>query len=247
MSAFRAELLKARTTRLLLWFAIGLAGFIVLVVSVHVGTSDPLELDSPARQRSLFEVAGLAAILAALAGSVLMTTEYAHGTINQTFLSTPRRGRLLAAKLGAVAVAGAALGVLAVVTTLVTAGLWFAGRGIGFHGGSTLVPFAAAILAAALAAAMGLGLGSILRRQTATTVLILLWLLIGENIVAAIHGTGPYLPGFAVGGVVGARGHATDQTLAFGPALLVSLVYVAALCGLGYLVVDRTDVRSSGD
>jgi ABC-2 type transport system permease protein len=247
VNALRAELLKARTTRLLLWFALGLVGFIVLVVSVHVATSDPLELESPAQQRSLFEVAGLAAVLAALAGSVLVTTEYAHGTINQTFLTVPRRGRLLAAKLGAGAVAGAALGVLAAVTTLLTTALWFAGRGITFHGGSTLLPLAAAIGASALAAGMGLGLGAILRRQTATTVLILLWLLIAENILAAIHNTGRYLPGFAAAGVVAARGHATEQTLAFGGALLLSLAYVAVLCGLGYLVVARTDVSTGGD
>jgi ABC-type transport system involved in multi-copper enzyme maturation permease subunit len=224
-----------------------MVGFIVLVVSVHIGTSDPLELASASQQRSLVEVAGLAAVLAALAGSVLITAEYAHGTINQTFLTVPRRGRLLAAKLGAVAVVGAALAVLAAVTTFVTAALWFAARGIGFHLADSWLPLLGTVAASMFAAAMGLGAGAILRRQTATTVLILLWLLIGENILATIHGTGPYLPGFAAAGVAAARGHATDQTLAFGNALLVCLLYVAALCGVGFFVSAHSDVPSSGD
>ena len=248
MNAVRAELLKARTTRLLLWFGLGLVAFIVLVISVHLATSDPAEIDTASHQRSLFETAGLAGVLAVLVGSVLITTEYVHGTINQTFLAVPQRARMLAAKLTAVAVVGGALGLLAVAATFVTAALWFAGRGIGFHlGGGTWLPLLGAIGASMLAAAMGLGLGAVLRRQTASVVLILLWLLIGENILATIRGTGPYYPGYAVAGVVGARGNATDQTLAFGPALLVCLVYVAVLCGAGLAVVTLTDVPSSGD
>jgi ABC-2 type transport system permease protein len=248
VNAFRAELLKVATTRLLLWLGLGLVAFIVLVISVHVGTGDPLELQMRSSQRSLFEVAGLAGVLATLAGSVLITTEYAHGTINQTFLAVPQRPRLLVAKLGAVAVVGAALALLAGIATFVSATLWFAGRGIDLDlAGGTWLPLVAAIGASMLTAAMGLGVGSILRRQTAATVLILLWLLIGENVLTAVRGTGPYYPGFAAAGVVAARGHATEQTLAFLPALLVCLLYVAAFCALGFVLASRADVPSSGD
>jgi ABC-2 type transport system permease protein len=248
VNAVRAELVKATTTRLLLWIGLGLLAFIVLVVSVHLGTTAPSDVDTASDQRSLLETAGLAAVLAALVGSILITTEYVHGTINQTFLTVPQRPRLLAAKLAAVAIVGGALAVLAVIATFVTAALWFLGRGIHFHlGGGAWLPLLGAIAAAVLTAGMGLGLGSILRRQTASTVLILLWLLIGENVLATIKGTGPYYPGFAAAGVVAARGHATDQTLAFGPALLICLLYVAALCGAGFAIVTRTDVPSSGD
>jgi ABC-type transport system involved in multi-copper enzyme maturation permease subunit len=248
VNALRAELLKATTTRLLLWFGLGLVAFIVLVVSVHVATSDLFDLQTRSNQRSLLEVAGLAAVLSSLVGSVLITNEYVHGTINQTFLAVPKRGRLLATKLASVGLVGAALGLLAIVTTLVTAALWFAGRGIHFHlDGGVWLPLLGALGGSMLAAAMGLGVGSILRRQTASVLLILLWLLIGENILAAINGTGPYYPGYAVAGVVAARGHATDQTLAFGPALLMCLLYVAALCGVGFALTARTDVPTRGE
>ena len=76
MNAFRAELLKARTTRLFLWYGAGLAAFLVLVVSIHVGTDDRFDLATHSTQRSLMAVSGLSAVLAVLVGSVLVASEF---------------------------------------------------------------------------------------------------------------------------------------------------------------------------
>ena len=165
MNAVRAEVLKVVTTRLLLWFGLGLVAFVALVVSTHVGTGDRAELATPSSQRSLLEVAGLTGVIAVLVGSVLVTTEYAHGTINASFLAVPARERLLSAKLAAAVAIGAVLALLAVAATLVLGELWYAGRGITLHlGNGTWHPLAGAIGAAVLAAAAGVGVGAILRR-----------------------------------------------------------------------------------
>src|SRR5262249_58458185 len=101
MNALRAELLKARTTRLLLWFGLGLLAFLVLVLSIHIGSHDPASLRELSTQRSVFAFAGLTAVIAILIGAILITAEYAHGTINQRFLAVPARGKLLLAQLSA--------------------------------------------------------------------------------------------------------------------------------------------------
>jgi ABC-2 type transport system permease protein len=248
VNVLRAELLKATTTRLLLWFGVGVLAFIALVVSTHIGTGSPDELATASNQRSLLEAAGLTAVITTLVGSVLMTTEYAHGTINQSYLAVPARERLLLTKLVAAVLVAAALAVLAALATLLIGELWYAGRGITLHlGGGTWTPLLSVIGASMLAAAIGVGVGAILRRQTGSIVVILLWLLIGENIIALIHGGARYGPGHVVAAVVAAHGHSTPDTLALWPAVVLSLVYAAALCGVGFVLAARSDVASSGD
>ena len=247
MSALRAELLKAVTTRLLLWFALGLVGFLGLVVSVHVGSSDRFSLATESTQRSVVQAAGLAAIAAVLVGALLVTTEYNHGTINQSFLAVPARERLLAAKLVAALLVTAALAVIGAFATVVIAAIWYEGRGETLVVDSTtLPPLLGAVGASALAAGIGVGLGALLRRQTAATVLVLLWLLIGENIVGAIEGDARYAPGHVLAAVVVAHRHGTPDTLAVWPAVIAALVYGAALCAAGFAVVARSDVPSTG-
>ena len=150
MNLLRAELLKARTTRLLLWYGLGLAGFLIFVVSTHLGTDDRSDLALGSTQRTLFSISGLAAVVAILVGTVLLAGEYAHGTINQSFLATPARERLMGAKLAAGALVGAALGVVSVVVVFVLGELWYAGRGVTLHlGHGTMTPALGTVAASA--------------------------------------------------------------------------------------------------
>jgi ABC-2 type transport system permease protein len=248
MNALRAELVKATTTRLLLWYALGLLGFLVLALSIHIATDDPVHLAELSAQRSIFEVAGLATVVAVLVGAVLVTGEYAHGTINQSFLAVPVRQRLLAAKLGAVLLVVLALAVLTDVATLVIAELWFHGRGVPLRLGSgTLAPLLGALGASLLAGAIGLGLGALLRRQTGAIVAILLWLLIGEAVIGAAGRTARFAPGHVLGAVVGAHANSSSETLAVWPAAAAGFVYVAVFCAAGMLATLGSDVPTSGD
>jgi ABC-2 type transport system permease protein len=246
--SLRAELLKTLTTRLLVWYGLALVAFLALVVSSHIGSEDRLRLATASTQRSVFDAAGLAAVTAVLLGSLVITSEYNHGTLNQSLLAVPVRERLLAAKLGAAALVAVALAVLGDVATLGIAELWYAGRGVTLElGGATLTPLLGAVGASALAAAIGLGLGAFVRRQTASIVAILLWLLIGESVVALIEGAAPYAPGHAVAAVAVARRHGGGETLGVWPAVAASLVYAVILLGAGAVVMRTSDVPSGGD
>lgn len=248
MRALRAELLKAVTTRLLLWYGLGLLAFLVLVLSIHIGSDDVFDLSRVSTQRSIFEVAGLAAVVSVLLGAVLVTAEYAHGTINQTFLAVPRRDRVLGAKLGAALVVVAGLALLADAATLLVAELWYQGRGLTLHLGSeTMGPFLGVIGACLIAAAIGLGIGALLRKQTGAIVAVLLWLLIGEAVIGAVGDSARYAPGHALGAIVAAHADGSRDTLGVWPAVATGLFYAAVFCVAGLLATAGSDVPSSGD
>jgi ABC-2 type transport system permease protein len=247
VNLLQAELLKARTTRLLLWYGLGLLAFLTFVVSIHLGTDDRSDLATASTQRSLFAVSGLAGVVAILVGTVLLAGEYAHGTINQSFLASPVRERLVAAKLAAAALVGAALGLLAAVAVFVLGEAWYAGRGVTLHlGHGTLTPVLGTVAASALAAAAGVGLAGILRRQTATIVAILLWLLIGENVVAVSANAARYAPGHVFAAIATVHTERTPDALAVWPAVVVALVYVAILAAAGLFAVLGSDAPSQG-
>ena len=248
MNALRAELLKAATTRLLLWFGLGLLAILVLVLSVHIGSEDPQTLSELSHQRSIFAFGGLVAIVAVLIGAVLVTAEYAHGTINQSFLAVPVRGRLLAAKLGAALLVVFGLAVLTDGATLLIAELWYQGRGLSLHlERHTLAPFLGAVGASVLAAGIGVGIGAVLRRQTGAIVSILLWLLIGESVISALGDSARFAPGHAIGAVAAAHSSSSTDVLALWPATVVGLLYAGVFCAAGFLAVAGSDVPSGGD
>jgi ABC-2 type transport system permease protein len=248
MTAIRSEFLKATTTRLLFWYGLALAAFVTFVVSVHVGTADAIDLMTHSDQRGLLTVSGLAAVTAVLVGALLLTNEYNHGTINQTFLAVPNRARVLFAKLVLAALVGAALALLADAATLLVAELWYGGRGVTLHlGNGTLTPLIGTIAASALAAGIGTGLGAIIRRQTATIVLVFLWLLIGEAVIGISPDAARYAPGHVIAAVVSAHDQGSSGALAFGAAVLAALAYVGCLCIVGFLTVLGSDAPSHGE
>ena len=248
MRALRAELLKAVTTRLLLWFGVGLLAFLVLVLSIHLGSNDPETLRKLSTQRATLAFGGIAAIVAALIGSVLVTAEYAHGTINQSFLAVPVRGKLMVAKLGAALLVVLALAVLADAATFVLAELWYQGRGLTLHlSRETVAPSLGVVGASVLAGGIGVGVGALLRRQTGAIVTILLWLLIGEGVITTAGDVSRFAPGHALGAVVAAHTEGSHDVLGVWAAVSVGVVYVVGFCAAGFLAVIGSDVPSGGD
>jgi ABC-2 type transport system permease protein len=248
VNVVRAELLKAVTTRLLLWFGLALLALLVFVLSTRIGSDNLFSLAQHTTQRSILETAGLAAVITVLLGSVLVTTEYAHGTINQTFLAVPVRERVFAAKLVAVVMLAVATAIVSAALTLAITEIWYSGRGVDLHlGGGTMTPFLGAVAASALAGAIGLGFGTLLRRQTAAIVLIMVWLLIGEAAVGAIGDKARYAPGHAIAAVLVAHRKGTHDLLGVWGGVATALVYAALFGGLGLLVAARSDVESRAD
>jgi len=168
--------------------------------------------------------------------------EYAHGTINHTFLAAPRRERVVAAKLVAAALAGVGLAAFAELVTWPIAAAWISSKPVPFQLAThpILTAYLGILAAAALSGAIGVGLGAVLRRQTAAIVLTLIWLLVAEP-VFALTGSQGFMPGHAIAAVVDAGSHG-EGVLDFAPGLLLALGYASLFAAVGTFAVVRSDV-----
>src|SRR5262245_18735153 len=114
MTAFRAELLKLRTTRTLLWLLLSMLGLVVLAVSLHGLGLAIEEVSKYSTQIRIFVFGqNLGSVFAALAGAIAVTSELRHGTIRPTFLASPQRSKVMLGKAAASAVVGFVFGLLA--------------------------------------------------------------------------------------------------------------------------------------
>jgi len=237
-----AELLKLRTTRLLLWLGLMTFALIALIVSLNAANRSVADLSQANSQRDLVTTAAIAALISLILGIVVPTAEYAHNTIGQTFLVAPLRERVVAAKLMAAMLAGAVLAAFAWAVAVALAAVWLRGRSVPSHLWShdTYTLLLGLLAASALTGAIGVGFGALLRRQTAAIVVALVWLLVGEPLMA-ITGKQRFAPGHVVVAVAEAGGQGTDL-LHFWPALLLGLGYAALFAVAGTLLVTRSDV-----
>jgi len=243
----RSELLKQRTTRtsglLLMW----MTGLILLVVLLHVLSLSTDHISSADGQLKVVGWGtGIAALFASLLGAMSITAEIRHGTIRPTFLATPRRGRVITAKLIAGALTGVAIGLLAEGLTAAIEAAGLAARGIHIQltAGDYLQLFAGGAAAGALFAAIGVGLGAIVRQQVGAIVALCVWLLLIETtLIGNIPSAGKYAPGAAAGAIAGAIQTQTPAKLV-APALglLLLAAYAAFAAGAGALLTNRRDV-----
>lgn len=238
----RAELAKLSTTRLFLWLGLLIVALSGFVTTITVLSTDELSLASLSQQRSIAQFAAVGAIIALIVGIVQSSGEYTHGTIAHTFLVSPVRPKVVAAKLIAGAIVGVLVAGFAELVTWSIAAAWISGRSVPFRLDSheILVTYLGILGAGALAAVVGVGLGAVLRRQTAAIVIALIWLLVGEPVLA-IAGIQEYAPGHAIAAVAVA-GERSSELLGLWPGLLVSLVYGGAFAAVGAVAMNRSDV-----
>jgi ABC-2 type transport system permease protein len=253
----RIELLKLRTTRLsygLLATAAGLTALFSVIEASRAGSAKGIGPLSTASGLSAVISAGVfALIMAAVFGVTVSSGEFRHATATQTYLATPRRGRVLAAKTAAGALGGAVFGLVGYVIAL-GVGLGFVAAR-GYHvavGDATLARYGIGhLVAAALLAAVGVALGSLIRSQLAAVIIVFVETVVIESVIGGLYSSvQPYLPYTAATTLGGtALGRA-----AFGPAngastTAVPLPFAAAaalLAGLAVLlsvVAARTTVR----
>jgi ABC-2 type transport system permease protein len=243
----KSELLKQRTTRtsrlLLLW----MTGLILLVVLLHVLS---LSTDHISTADGQLKVVGwgtsIAALFASLLGAMSITAEIRHGTIRPTFLATPRRGRVIVAKLTAGALTGLAIGLLAEGLTAAIEAAGLAARGIHIQltGGDYLQLLAGGAGAGALFAALGVGVGAIVRQQVGAVVALCVWLLLIETtLIGNIPSAGKFAPGAAAGAIAGAiQTQSPAELVAPALGLLLLAAYAALAAGAGALLTNRRDV-----
>ena len=246
-NSFRAELLKQRSTRTVLWLFAAMVGLVALAVVLHSVGLPADALDDRSRQLMVLGLGGfLGSLFAALLGALSITSEIRHGTIRSTFLVTPQRGRVVAAKAAVCVLIGAVFGVVAAAIAVGTGTAALDGRGVEVlvDGGDAALLVAGGAIASALWAAIGVGVGALVRRQVPTLVGLCAWLLFVEGLLADATGglgeVGRYLPGAAAEAI---GGQEPDRLLAPAVGLAVLCVYAAGSSVLGAFTMSRRDVE----
>jgi ABC-2 type transport system permease protein len=241
----RAELLKLRTTRDLLWTA-GTPVFVVASVALTIKSGSipgDAPLDSGAGVRSVMAAASSGSLLVLLLGITGTAGEFRHRTSVTTFLVTPDRQRTLLAKLVAAALVGLAVSAAACAVTAAVAVPWFGAEGISLDGRADdmAVAMLGSLAVTALAGVIGVGFGTLMPNQTAAVVTALVWTVAVESIVAGlVPELYRWLPGGAQAAVTGSASVA--DTFALGGGLLLTLGYAAAFAVAGRFALLRRDL-----
>ncbi len=196
-------------------------------------------------------------ILSVLLGITMMAGDLRQGTLLTTLVASPRRSRVLAAKVAAAGVAGAVAGGLLLLAGL-TVGVVAAtigGHPVLLTDPDTLGTIGAAWLAHPLFAVIGVGVGSLFRKELLAVIVALVWLLLVDGVVAgilnqtdALGTAASMLPGSVVGALSGgveAGGGA--EPLAAGAALLVLAGYAGLAWLVGAWTVARRDYSAGRD
>jgi ABC-2 type transport system permease protein len=242
-AAIRSELLKQRSIPTTLGLFVGLLGLVALAVVLH-GVGLPAgSLSTSDNQLMVFGRGEfLGALFAALVGAMSITAEIRHGTIRPTFLVAPWRGRVLAAKVGVSALIGSGFGLAA---SALAAGVGMAvlgARGIDLQldGGDFALLVAGGAAASGLWAAIGVGVGALVRDQVPTLIGISAWLLFVEGLFGGdLADVIKFLPG---GLGMAVSGQEPDTLLAPGISLVLLAVYAAAAALMGSVATTRRDV-----
>lgn len=184
----RTEFLKLRTVRSpLLLLA---AAQLVVIAGVSGLFVSGASLDDPATPLRALGHAGLVSMFSLVLGIVGVAGEYRHRTITDTYLGTPRRGRVVTAKLATYAIAGAVFGLVSSLVAGVATATWLAGKGRSLDLADSAVwrTVLGCVLWNACFAAIGVGLGALVRNLVAAIAIALAWLALVEGIVGQLVG-----------------------------------------------------------
>jgi ABC-2 type transport system permease protein len=240
VSLIANEILKLRTVRSPLLL---LAGAELVVIAGASGLFvSGADLTAPDTVRRAVAHAGLVSLFSLVLGIVGMAGEYRHRTVTDTYLSTPDRGRVVAAKLAVYAGTGALFGLVSTIVATVTTAIWLAAKGGALDLGDadlwrTLV---GCVGWNAGFAAIGVGVGALVRNLSAAVAVALAWLALVEGIVGQLLGTGlaRWLP-FASG--VAMEGIDTNGLSQWGGALVVA-AYALIFAVIAVSTTVRRDV-----
>jgi ABC-2 type transport system permease protein len=236
-----AELLKIRTTRTFWGLTAGAVGLVLLIVVLSLSLDDSLNTET--NVHDLLSVAGFSGLLALVLGVVVGAGEYRHGTIAWTLLVTPRRLRAVSAQVLACGLAGIAIGLTAFVLATAVAIPWLSARDAPLPSVSELLELVAGVVAyAGLAAALGAGLGALLRNQVAGVVIVLVGLFVVDPTLAALDES---LAAFTLSGLGAAINGASDDSsdlLAPVTAGLVWALYALLFVALAAIRTANRDI-----
>jgi ABC-2 type transport system permease protein len=237
-----SELRKMRSTRTNIGLLAGMLGLILLTVLVNGFALSAAELRGHDNQHTLLSAGTSGALFAALIGVMAITSEFRHGTIRSTFVITPDRSRVIAAKVVASLLMGIAFGLVAIGLSFGVGYSILAGRGIDFalDTNHVLLLVFGTLLMTALWAALGVGVGAVIRNQVFAVIGVIIWAFVIDNLLRAlVPDVGRFTPVAASDSIT--AGFA-DYLLAPAAAGLLLIGYVVASLAAGAFLVAHRDV-----
>jgi hypothetical protein len=175
-----------------------------------------------------------------------LTGEFRHRTATATSLATPRRSRVALAKFTTYGLAGIGHALVCIAVTIAIALPWLAAEGVDVSLSANGIPttLAGVVAVVALFGLIGVGLGTLLREQVATTVGLLVYLFVAEPVVTRIPALSEWMR-FLPGAAHGALTRVSQSNQSFLDAWqggLVLVGYSVALAAAGTLLTARRDV-----
>jgi hypothetical protein len=232
------ELIKVRTTRTALGFAA--ASLLLVLASVLIGilAGHP---DTVNDKRSTLDFGGAISLILLLFGAVAATAEFRHRTLAPAVLIAPDRLRLLLARVAAYVLTALALAaVMGAITLVIGVPLLGGEKGPDLAGSDYTKLVVGGLLVAALATALGVAFGTLVRNQVFAVIAILVWVTILEPLLGLIDDR---LPDYGLGTTFGRVGQGGDDGMSFGSAVLVLAAWGVVLVVAAALVDRRRDVE----
>lgn len=236
------ELLKLRTIRTP-WVVLGLTQAALLAGATGLLVNGDTGEESLAA--GAIAHVGLTSLFPLVLGILAVAGEHRHQTITNTYLGTPERSAVVGAKLVVYTGLGLAFGLVGSASALGATLVYqlVSGDPIGWSESAIWQTVAGGIVWNGLFAAIGVGLGAVLRNVTAAVGAALAWLALVEGLVGSLLGDQlsrwlPFSAGSALGKLPSQLGDALPQW--GGGLVLVGYASVVAVVALSWGV--RRDV-----
>ena len=235
LRSFRSAWLGITTLRStmalpVLIFAVGFAAPLLINAAINLEEGESLD---PVNM--IAGVIQLTGPIALIAGILLFTADRQHGTASASLMAQPSRTIYALSRVAVGAVFGGLLGLANLVAGI--AGTLVAGVETS-EVTDSLSTTIWMVPVAALAAMAGVGIGMLGRTSALSISVSLAWWFIVESIIGSISAeAGKYLPFTALRNIV----ETFDETTTRGGALLLFVIFTAAVVGLGTAFFSSSD------
>jgi len=186
----RSEFRKLSTVRSP-WLLLA-AGPLLVVAGVTGLVQSGGNVHDPSVQGKALAHVALAALFTLIFGIFAVAGEYRHGTVTDTFLSTPARGRVVTAKLAVYGAVGAVAGLVSSAVAVVVTAAWWSAKGgsFSFPAAGSWRTLAGGVAVNIAFAAIGVGVGALLRNLAVAIAAALAWIALVEGIAGQLVGAG---------------------------------------------------------
>jgi len=222
------------------------AGPLLVVAGITGLIQSGGNVHDPATAGKALAHVALAALFTLVFGIFAVAGEYRHGTITDTYLSSPDRGRMVTAKLAVYAAVGAVAGLVSGAVAVAVTAAWWAAKGGSFQlsAADSWRTLAGGVAVNVAFAAIGVGVGALVRNLAVAVAAALAWIALVEGIAGQLTGSGlaRWLP-FSASQAAGQADMAgAAQPLPQWGGALVLAGYAVAFAGAAMVTTLRRDV-----